>query len=118
VEADFSQSAQNRDATVIMTANYLGGAPANWTLLVPNLSAAGGFNNTWGLANAPFDWCITGLTGQVFLIDHTTPADGATSAFAHLCSTSPVSSIVAASFPSTSGLIRMPTLEAGGGNRQ
>jgi hypothetical protein len=49
-------------ATVAMTAAYLGGTPATWDIALPDLSAAEGWDPSWGLVPSLItDW---GLTAQ------------------------------------------------------
>jgi hypothetical protein len=55
---------ETRFAIVATTANYLGSTPVTWTLALPNVSAATGWDNAWGLqADEPMEWQLTAQGG-------------------------------------------------------
>jgi hypothetical protein len=72
--ADFSQN-QN-SVEVSASAGYFGGAPANWTLDVPDLTSAG-YDAAWGLrSGTPVDWEVGALTGSYLVFSGATAVDG------------------------------------------
>ncbi|MBV9881284.1 MAG: hypothetical protein JO180_12345 [Gemmatirosa sp.] len=73
--ATFAQA--TRSATVMATASYAGGAPATWSLQVPDLTAAG-FDATWGLrTGVAVNWTVTAVGGDILAFAGITPTDGA-----------------------------------------
>ena len=49
---------------VAMTSAYLGGTPATWDIVVPDLSAADGWNDAWGLGAVPaINWTVAAEGG-------------------------------------------------------
>jgi hypothetical protein len=75
VDAQFAQSANSVD--VAATAAYFGGAPATWTVSVPDLTAAG-YDPTWGLkSGTSLDWQVNAFAGDVLVFAGATPFDGA-----------------------------------------
>jgi hypothetical protein len=89
VDAQFAQSANSVD--VAATAAYFGGAPATWTVSVPDLTAAG-YDPTWGLkSGTPLDWQVNAFAGDVLVFAGATPFDGAQIAGAGRASSSSVS---------------------------
>ncbi len=72
--AEFAQSANSM--SVVATANYANGTPANWVLDIPDLTAAG-YDPTWGLkSGSPLDWQVTAASGAVLPFFGATPVDG------------------------------------------
>lgn len=62
--------------SVVATANYANGTPANWVLDIPDLTAAG-YDPTWGLkSGSPLDWQVTAASGAVLPFFGATPVDG------------------------------------------
>jgi hypothetical protein len=73
--AGFSQG-DNIVVNVTVTAGYSSGAPATWTLDVPDLSSAG-YDAAWGLKNdSPVTWNVVGLGGSVLPLLGASPVDG------------------------------------------
>jgi hypothetical protein len=72
--AEFAQSANS--VSVVSTANYANGTPANWVLDVPDLTAAG-YDPTWGLkSGSSLEWQVTAASGAVLPFFGATPVDG------------------------------------------
>jgi hypothetical protein len=68
---------QNANAfAVVSTAGYSGTAPANWTVDIPDLTAAG-YDATWGLKSGAADWQVTAVGGDVLPLLGAAPFDGA-----------------------------------------
>jgi hypothetical protein len=42
----------DRYVQIVASAGYFGGTPATWTVVIPDLSGAAGFTNSWGLSSA------------------------------------------------------------------
>jgi len=77
--AEYSEGtgSTSRDATVILTAAYLGGRPTTWSLVYPDLSGVAGWLNTYGLQTAHANaWAVTALGGTNQFIN--VPANGDT----------------------------------------
>jgi len=73
--AGFQQG--SNDITVSITAAYAGGAPANWTIDVPDLTSAG-YNAAWGLkSGTPLDWSVSAVGGNFLAFNGGPPTDGA-----------------------------------------
>jgi hypothetical protein len=73
--ATFSQT--NRTVNVTRTAAFSGGAPANWTLDIPDLSAAG-YDPTWALQRgAAVNWTAIAEGGDFLAFIGGVPADNA-----------------------------------------
>jgi hypothetical protein len=47
-----SYTGSDRYLYLSVTAGYLGGAPATWSVSIPDLSGAAGFNSSWGLSGS------------------------------------------------------------------
>jgi hypothetical protein len=83
-----SQSAYNAAASaefrqndnlveIFGSAAYFGGTPPNWTLEVPDLTAAG-YDPAWGLrSGTPVDWGVGSITGDFLVVAGATLVDGA-----------------------------------------
>jgi hypothetical protein len=75
VNAEFSQN--DLSANVTITAGYSGGAPATWTMDMPDLSTAG-YDAAWGLkSGSPVSWHVVALGGNVLPLLGAAPVDGA-----------------------------------------
>lgn len=62
---------------VLVTAAYTRGAPATWTIDIPDLSSAG-YDPAWGLkTGVPVTWEVSALGGAVLPFLGATPVDGA-----------------------------------------
>ena len=86
--ADYSQSVIFRNASIIATTGYTGGGA--WDLSIPDLSAATGWNPTWGLQNGTaISWNVTAQGGSIYLLDANV-TDGSTFKSATLSSSSPL----------------------------
>ncbi|WP_201773084.1 beta strand repeat-containing protein [Gemmatirosa kalamazoonensis] len=73
--ASFQQTGHT--VTVTQTAAYTGTAPANWTLDIPDLSAAG-YDPTWGLrTGAQTTWTVTAVGGDFLTFAGGTPQNNA-----------------------------------------
>jgi hypothetical protein len=73
--ADFQQG--STDVNVAITATYASGAPANWTIDIPDLTSAG-YNAAWGLkSGTPLDWLVSGVGGNFLPFIGGPPTDGA-----------------------------------------
>ena len=72
--AEYSQNANG--ASVVMTAGYSAVLPANWTVDIPDLTAAG-YDATWGMKSGAADWQVTAAGGDVLPLLGATPFDGA-----------------------------------------
>jgi hypothetical protein len=73
----FELEQSDRRVEVFTTAAYLGGAPANWTLDVPDLSSAG-YDASWGLrGGTPVTWTVVAVGGDVLPFIGATPSDAA-----------------------------------------
>ncbi len=67
-----------RNVEVTATAAYFGAIPSSWTITIPDLSTAAGWDPTWGLSsNALVTWSVKGVGGAIPLLDRSV-ADGAT----------------------------------------
>jgi hypothetical protein len=93
VTASFGQTGSSgsastdRYANISMTAGYLGGAPTTWMIDVPDLSAASGFDVTWGLsAGKATRYYAQAFGANAFIA----PADGNIVRFASYTSTSTI----------------------------
>ena len=85
---DFSQSTANRSTSIVVTGGYASGAA--WDLSIPDLSAATGWTNTWGLLNGTsIDWSVSALGGAIYQLDPSV-ADGATFKSASRTSATPL----------------------------
>ncbi len=68
--ADFAQASANRTASMFVTTGYTGGGA--WDVSLPDVSAAAGWQNTWGLLNGTaIDWSVSVNGGAIFLLDRT-----------------------------------------------
>ena len=78
--ADWRQNSINRGANVSMTAGYTSGtAPATWDLVVPDLTAAAGWTNSWGLQDGTaIAWGADAFGGAIAYLDASI-VEGATS---------------------------------------
>jgi hypothetical protein len=66
-----------RSASVSQTAAYGGGAPATWTLVVPDFSGVAGFDPAWGLrADATYTWDASAFGGSLVSVIGGTPGVG------------------------------------------
>jgi hypothetical protein len=66
-----------RQVEVSTTAAYLGGAPATWTIDIPDLSSAG-YDASWGLrSGSPVTWEVIAVGGNILPFVGATPSDGA-----------------------------------------
>jgi hypothetical protein len=78
--ASFTQdggAAFYRGASVSRTAAYGGGAPATWTLAVPDFSGVAGFDAAWGLrADATYSWNASAYGGSLVAVLGGTPSVG------------------------------------------
>lgn len=64
----FVQPATQATSEVAATAGYFGGSPPQWDLTVPDLTAAAGFDPTWGLrAGAATEWEAFATSGSFLL---------------------------------------------------
>lgn len=64
-----------RGVFVWVSAGYLGGTPATWTVAMPDLSAAAGWDNAWGLEpGVAFSWQVSARGGADEFSGQ--PADG------------------------------------------
>ena len=73
--ATFSQDSILVD--VLVTAGYTRGAPATWTIDMPDFSSAG-YDATWGLKNGEsVNWSVSALGGTLLPFIGATPVDGA-----------------------------------------
>ncbi len=85
---DFSQSTANRSTSIVVTGGYASGAA--WDLSIPDLSAATGWTNTWGLLNGTaIDWSVSALGGAIYQLDPSV-ADGSTFKSASRSSAAPL----------------------------
>jgi hypothetical protein len=74
-KADFQQG--SNDISVAITALYASGAPANWTIDIPDLTGAG-YNASWGLkSGTPLDWSILAVGGNFLAFSGGPLVDGA-----------------------------------------
>jgi len=72
--AEFGQSANS--LSVVSTANYANGTPANWVLDIPDLTGAG-YDPTWGLKSGlSVNWQVIAASGAVLPFFGATPVDG------------------------------------------
>jgi uncharacterized membrane protein len=89
IGADFTQSSNNRSASVTATAAYFSGLPGTWNITLPDLSGAAGWNSNWGLADGtPIDWSVTADGGAISFLDATI-ADGSVTQSATIESAAP-----------------------------
>jgi hypothetical protein len=73
--ADFTQDSIKVE--VLVTAGYTRGAPATWTIDMPDFSSAS-YDATWGLKNGvPVTWSVSALGGTLLPFLGATPVDGA-----------------------------------------
>jgi len=73
----FELGQSGREFVVLATAAYRGGAPASWTLDVPDLSSAG-YDANWGpRSGAQLTWSVIAVGGNVLPFIGATPSDGA-----------------------------------------
>jgi hypothetical protein len=73
--ADFIQDTNSVE--VAMTAAYSSGAPATWTIEIPDFSSAG-YDAAWGLKSGlPVNWSVSALGGTILPFFGATPVDGA-----------------------------------------
>lgn len=87
-DASFTQSGSNRSASVFATAGYTGGGA--WDVSIPDLSAATGWQSTWGLlTSAPISWTVGGQGGVQFFLD-ATAVEGSTFQRSSRASASPL----------------------------
>lgn len=85
-QAQFAQSLNS--ASVVSTANYANGAPANWVLDIPDLTGAG-YDPTWGLkSGTSVNWLVSAGSGSVLQLFGAPPLDGAGIVAAGLSSSS------------------------------
>ena len=74
-QARFAQSANS--VSLVSTANYSNGTPANWLLDIPDLTSAG-YDPTWGLkSGSSVGWQVFAAGGNVLPLLGATPVDGA-----------------------------------------
>lgn len=67
-----------RNVEVTATAAYFGAIPSSWTITIPDLSGAAGWDPTWGLSTeALVTWSMKGAGGAIPVLDRSV-ADGAT----------------------------------------
>jgi hypothetical protein len=72
--AEFAQTANS--VSLASTASYANGAPANWVLDIPDLTAAG-YDPTWGLkSGSSVNWLVIAAGGNVLPLLGATPVDG------------------------------------------
>jgi hypothetical protein len=84
------QGTGDRTTNVTASASYFGTPPATWDLTVPDLSTVAGWNNTWGLQDGtPIDWDVVAFGGASNFLDASI-ADGSTTQFASLSSSTPL----------------------------
>jgi hypothetical protein len=62
--------------SVAVTRGYSGTLPANWTVDIPDLTAAG-YDAAWGLKSGSVDWQVTAVGGDVLPLLGAAPFDGA-----------------------------------------
>ena len=74
----FLYESQSDGRTVLLVSDgYLGGTPQTWDVTVPDLSAASGWNNSWGLqGGGDLEWTVDALGGIIITFGEE-PTDGA-----------------------------------------
>ena len=70
ISARYDQSSVNRSAGVFATWGYFGALPSTWTITLPDLSGAEGWNTAWGLLDGtPIDWTVSAQGGTSEVLD-------------------------------------------------
>jgi hypothetical protein len=100
----------DRYLTQSVTAAYLGGLPATWEVVIPDVSAAAGFDAAWMLIpNEPTGFYAEAFSGRNDLLLGGKPADGDLVRFAYRVGTIFTSQIRAAALMSETGRWARPS---------